>query len=180
MQIQYRTQLVELLKHYNLPLTGIELGVAEGFNSKDLLEAGIEQLYMIDSWEYIDQRGDANNPQEWHNQNYIDAYERVKRFEGKATLIKGRTGDVAPHIKDNYFGLVYIDAAHDYENVKNDIHNYYPKLVEGGIMAFHDFVDNGYYGVKRAVYEFAMENNLEVNIIPENKEEDRGAWFVKK
>lgn len=180
MQIQYRTQLVDLLIHFNLPLTGIELGVAEGFNSKDLLEAGIEQLYMIDAWEHIDQRGDASNPQEWHNQNYIDAQKRVEKYGNKATLLKGLTGEMAKYLADNYFGLVYIDAAHDYVNVNNDIHNYYPKLVEGGVMAFHDFVENGSYGVMRAVYEFAMEHNLEVNIIPENKEEDRGAYFLKK
>jgi transposase len=62
--------------------------------------------------------------------------------------------------------------------VLNDIAAYWSKLVSGGIMSFHDH-ENESYGVKKAVAEFAKENNLEVHLLPENKPEDAGAWIQK-
>ncbi|WP_396442671.1 class I SAM-dependent methyltransferase, partial [Limnospira sp. PMC 1286.21] len=35
--------------------------------------------------------------------------------------------------------LIYIDAAHDYESVTNDLHNFYPLLSQGGIIFGDDF-----------------------------------------
>lgn len=34
--------------------------------------------------------------------------------------------------------LIFIDGAHDYESVKADFELWFPKVIEGGIMAFHD------------------------------------------
>lgn len=34
--------------------------------------------------------------------------------------------------------LIFIDGAHEYEMVKLDFELWYPKLIDGGIMAFHD------------------------------------------
>ena len=51
MEIQHRTELTDLLKFYDLPLTAAEIGIAEGYNSADLLNAGIEKLYMVDAWQ---------------------------------------------------------------------------------------------------------------------------------
>lgn len=34
--------------------------------------------------------------------------------------------------------LLFIDGSHDYKDVKSDFENWYPKLVKGGVMAFHD------------------------------------------
>jgi len=46
--------------------------------------------------------------------------------------------------------FVYLDAAHDYDNVKLDIKCWYPKVREGGILGGHDIIDEG---VKKAVNE---------------------------
>lgn len=34
--------------------------------------------------------------------------------------------------------LIFIDGAHEYEMVKKDFEYWFPKVIEGGIMAFHD------------------------------------------
>lgn len=47
--------------------------------------------------------------------------------------------------------LVYIDASHDYDSVKQDIALWLPHVRDGGIIAGHDY---GFFeGVTRAVYE---------------------------
>jgi predicted O-methyltransferase YrrM len=55
--------------------------------------------------------------------------------------------------------LIFIDGNHDYDDVRADIHNYFPFLAPGGIMFGDDF---GWAGVKKAVHEFAGKHNLTV------------------
>ena len=54
---------------------------------------------------------------------------------------------------------VFIDASHDYENVKKDIEAWYPKVKFGGTLAGHDW---HHHVIKRAVNEFALEKNLKI------------------
>lgn len=68
---------------------------------------------------------------------------------------------------DRSLDFVFIDAAHDYINVKKDILSWYPKVKIGGIIAGHDYPYWG--GVKRAVDE----------VFP-NVENQDPCWFLKK
>jgi predicted O-methyltransferase YrrM len=52
-------------------------------------------------------------------------------------------------------GLVFIDGAHDYESVCDDIEAWHPKLLPGGTMAFHDVVSD-WPGVWQAVHDRAI------------------------
>ena len=49
--------------------------------------------------------------------------------------------------------MIFIDGAHEYEPVKNDFELWFPKVVENGIMAFHDTIDNK-WGSTRVVRQF--------------------------
>jgi hypothetical protein len=85
---------------------------------------------------------------------------------------------MADFVADASCALVYVDADHAYEAVREDIVHWWPKLVPGGIMAFHDFL-NPAYGVRRAVEEFARHANLLIHPLPEDKDEDAGAYIEK-
>lgn len=178
MEIQHRSQLVDLMRYFNLPLIAAELGVAEGLFSRDLLQAGLDKFYSVDAWETLPQTGDGGSPQEWHDKNYQNVIELLKPFGDKSLLIKGISYHVSEKIEDNSLGLVYVDCDHSYIGVTRDINSWWPKLVKGGIMAFHDY-ENTAYGVKKAVQTFAMENNLDIHLIPENNPADAGAWLQK-
>jgi len=52
--------------------------------------------------------------------------------------------------------LIFIDGAHEYDAVKLDFELWSPKVVEGGIMAFHD--TNGRPGSTRAVSELVYKS----------------------
>ena len=173
--VKYRAELPKLLKELGLPLIGAELGVAEGFFSNDLLNGGLEKLYMVDAWATLNVKGDGASPQEWHDTNMNDAIKRVSKHGEKAIICLGLTTDMCHLVPDNSLGLLYLDAGHSYEAVMADLMAWFPKLVKGGVCAGHDF-KNTAYGVERAVMEFAQSK---VYTIPENKQEDAGFLFIK-
>jgi len=51
------------------------------------------------------------------------------------------------------FDLIFIDAAHAYEDVKADIERWLPYVREGGLLVGHDYDANEFPGVARAVQE---------------------------
>jgi len=60
--------------------------------------------------------------------------------------------------QDDSLDFVFIDASHDYENVKKDIELWYPKVKSKGILSGHDYTDN-WPDVISAVNEFSQKNN---------------------
>jgi hypothetical protein len=178
MQIKYRRELVDLLRSLNLPLIGAEVGVAEANHSADLLRNGMDKLFLVDSWNHIPKiRGDGNNHQQWHEQNFAKARRQVKEFGDRAVILRGFSVDMASHVDDDSLSLVYLDADHSYNGVMTDLNTWFPKLKKGGVMAGHDFMSPE-YGVKQAVEEFCKDR-YEVHVIPEDKKEDAGFWFQK-
>lgn len=178
--IKYRRELPKLLKQLGLPMIGVELGVASGFNSYDLLRNGMELLYSVDAWKTLEQTGDGNREAEWHNYNYESTVNLLKPFGKKSIILRGLSSEMAIHVPDNSCGLFYHDAHHSYESVLSDLKIWYPKVIVGGIIACHDYENDWDYGVKKAFNEFAEEYNLEIHSIPEDKLEDAGAFIIKK
>jgi hypothetical protein len=175
-QIKSRSELYKLLPK---DFVSIELGVAEGLFSRDILAMGSALHYMIDSYKTLHQPGDAGNNQEWHNKNFRNAYAITESFGEKRQIIKALTTFAATDFPNEVADLIYVDADHSYGGCIADIQAFWPKLKPGGIMAFHDYDNERDYGVKQAVTEFAKENNLQVNYIPENGYFDAGAWVRK-
>ena len=90
---------------------------------------------------------------------------------------------------DNVFDLIYIDADHTYESVKNDLNSWYSKLKNGGIFAGHDYCE--YYiestktkfGVVKAVDEFVHEKKLDqyFQVTPNGSPDDCWkSWIIIK
>lgn len=55
------------------------------------------------------------------------------------TTYKGYTHDISKQFPDNWLDLVFVDASHLYEDVKQDVEDWYPKLKKDGIMSGHDY-----------------------------------------
>jgi hypothetical protein len=174
--IKHRSQLPQLLKDLKLPLVAAELGVAEGYLSNDFLEGGLERLYMVDAWATLMGPGDGANSQAWHDSNMKNALARVSKHGEKAVILRGLTEDMAYLVPDGSLGMLYLDAGHLYHEVMNDLRAWEKKVINGGIIAFHDYLAPQ-YGVYQAVNDYANKYKYKVFEIPENKSEDAGAWF---
>lgn len=176
MDIKKRIQLGRLLPPN--PVT-VELGVAEGLFSRDILEEWKpSKHYLVDLWEsHPELRGDIAFDQAWHDSNYANTLKLIAPYK-QAEVLRGPTSKMAQHVRDNYVDIVYIDACHEYEAVKNDIKAWWPKIKGGGVIAFHDYLSPD-YGVNRAVSEWAQANSFAVIEIPENSIADAGAYIIK-
>ncbi|MEW6306713.1 MAG: class I SAM-dependent methyltransferase [Verrucomicrobiota bacterium] len=58
--------------------------------------------------------------------------------------------------------LVFIDGQHDYESAKQDYESWYPKVVEGGVMAFHD--TTGWDGPRKVVVDHLFKSHHFKNV----------------
>jgi len=71
---------------------------------------------------------------------------------GRVVKIKKRSLDAVRDFDDASVDVVYIDAIHKYEYVRDDIKAWLPKVRPGGFISGHDY-ERRFAGVKRAVDE---------------------------
>lgn len=79
---------------------------------------------------------------------HLESPHKVRPYQG--TSLAG-----ADYLGAHYgfrFDLVFLDASHDYENVKKDIQAWQPLVKPGGVLCGHDF-SSSWPGVVRAVRE---------------------------
>jgi hypothetical protein len=156
-------------------LIGVEIGVYKGEHALSLLNnLDIKTLYLIDPYKDYNEKS-----KDYKITNLtlakIIANKNLKEYQEKVVKVKKLSSESLNYIPDN-LDFVYIDGNHNYESVVNDIKNYFPKIKLGGIIGGHDFY-NGFAkdhdGVIRAVTEFSVKNNLQLNVeLPD--------WWVVK
>jgi hypothetical protein len=174
--IKVRSDLKQII---NFDLPTVEIGVAEGLFSRDILSWGSPKHYMVDAWQSVpNATGDIASDQSWHDRNLDNVKILTSPYGEKAVILKGFSGEMADKVENNSVGFIYVDGGHAYHVVKQDILKWYPKLVSGGIMAFHDFLHHG-YGVGQAVKEFCHANKIQWHLIPDISDAHAGAYFYK-
>ena len=81
--------------------------------------------------------------------------------------------DAAKLFDDRSLDLVFIDANHTYEHVKEDIEAWYPKIRDGGILSGHDF-SGDFPGVEKAVREYFEPKKKDIFLSHNN------VWIINK
>ena len=188
-QIEIRDHFPLLLNEMGLNNYAMEVGVHRGLYSKLLLDNWLGyKLYLVDAWRYFpSDTVSVDNPD--HNvqlSNIIDTFKNVYPHFGKATMIRELSVDASMIFPDNFFDFVYIDAAHDVENVKKDLNAWYPKVKKGGIFAGHDYFD-GYVHIQIDGIEEYKENKVK-SVVDEffNSEvlstfrDEYPSWYIQK
>lgn len=173
---------IDLAKHFNdLGFkVGAEIGVADGRYSEILCQK-IEGLKLscIDIWfPYGKNWRDEN----YQNKAFETAKERLKNYN--VSLIKQESIKASFLFEDNSLDFVFIDGAHDFDHVMEDIITWTRKVKKGGIVSLHDMYRFRSGGVFEAVCSYCMANNVELNIIPRysgGHKDDQApcAWFIK-
>ena len=116
---------------------GAEVGVEYGYFSEFLCKANPNlKLYCIDAWTTYSGWNDYNN-QERLSEAQEQAVERLAQYN--CEIIKAYSMDAVKTFDDNSLDFVFIDGAHDMQNVVNDISEWSKKVRKGGIISGHDY-----------------------------------------
>lgn len=129
-------------------------------------------VLCIDTWltdvsEYILRKDSLNvNMRPGNDHVLFDLFiKNIKNNSLEETVIPFRLPSMQAGQILYYYGLkfdiIYIDASHEYLNVKYDLELYWNLLEKNGTIFGDDY---NISGVKRAVDEFVKENNLELII----------------
>ena len=127
------------------------------------------QFDCVDTWAGSEehQKGQGFEDADVVNGSLFEVFtNNMKPAEGLYRAVRLPSVEAASLYQDESLDFVFIDASHDYENVKADITAWYPKVKTGGIISGHDFVHGP---VATAVHEL-LWNVKNIN----------GCWAVEK
>jgi hypothetical protein len=166
--ISTREELIKLIPKYSI---GTEIGVFKGEFSKILLETiEPELLYLIDPWEGIIGSGDKNGDNvvqidgnSYYANNIIPKFLFIPQIK-----ILRHYSDIINLFPDSYLDWIYIDGLHEYYAVKYDLETSYNKIKSGGYILGHDYNAKSFPGVVKAVDEFCVEKNLNIEYLTED------------
>ena len=93
----------------------------------------------------------------------------LKKFEKNVHLIQGNSNKVLKKIDMSKIDYVFLDGGHEYNTVKNDLDNCIEVVKKGGTVLCDDYNLGSAPGVKRAIDEFVEKNQLNIEILCENR-----------
>jgi hypothetical protein len=136
----------------------VEIGVNKGETSQLFRHLFPDaHLYLIDPWQLTQDYNQSGTPISRKQKHYEIAYHHVlSLFQGdpKTTLLRMSSQKALPYLP-NDLDLVFIDANHEYLQVRKDILSWLPKVRSGGLLSGHDYDQTipMFSGVKQAVDE---------------------------
>jgi predicted O-methyltransferase YrrM len=155
------TELAWLAEQASKRSQVVEIGSYLGRSTRALADNSCGRVYAIDTWRNADVHPYMRVPpfmlgEDWCWNAFLrnvgdlipDRLEVRRRQSAQAALEfagEGRT-----------FDLIFIDGAHDYQSVKEDIQAWRPLLKDGGLLCGHDFIAK-HMGVVEAVREEVKE-----------------------
>ena len=150
---------------------GAEIGIAGGEHIQYLLKnTKIKKIYGVDPFDVNLWNVPVGVDLEKH---YESVVLKLSQYKKRAEVIRKTSVEGAKDFKDESLDFVFIDAGHGYDDVKNDIEAWLPKVKRTGIIMGHDW-DAGYIGVEQAVrerfgYDYPITNSYPSHV-----------WYVTK
>jgi hypothetical protein len=163
-QVNEREELPSILPEN---IIGCEIGVFEGDYSQVLVDSGkFKELYLVDVFSGVASSGNkrGKNIKTYndasvlfeHNSDRFSKYDFVKVIKEDGISFLNRM--------TNKLDFVYIDTLHTYSQTIQELESAYLAVKSGGIIAGHDYNEEQYSGLVRAVKEFCLKYNLELRL----------------
>jgi SAM-dependent methyltransferase len=108
------------------------------------------EFFCVDTWQGSKEHIFSENNV---NQLYQTFKSNMKPLEGFYKEIISKSTTASQYFENESLDFIFIDASHEYEDVKDDIKSWLPKLKKGGIIAGDDYGNIDFPGVHRAVIE---------------------------
>lgn len=156
--------------------TFVEVGCKEGRTTGHILKALPEvSVVAIDPWCVMPDQANVKHGETYEKWDFaaIEAefWKNVGDDKPRVMQLRMTSEQAAPVCSTRVIDMAFVDAAHDYQSVKDDIKRWYALVREGGILAGHDF-NHKWPGVQRAVAE--SFDLMQVGVGPDS------VWFIIK
>lgn len=155
------------IQSLNSNLIMCEIGVFAGDFSRILFQSQPKELHLIDPFFGLFCSGDKDGKNIKRidlNSAYQCLLNEYKNFTN-VFIHKGTSLDVLKNFADDYFDFMYIDANHEYNYVKQDLEICKHKTKNNGIISGHDYNQDTFPGVYKAVNDFCKNNNTKIDSI---------------
>lgn len=94
----------------------------------------------VDAWSDTDFKRYWNSNKDGLGEGvYAEFLRNIEPIKELVAVIRGDSVKSATNFENKSLDFVFIDADHEYINVKNDINAWLPKVKSGGILAGHDY-----------------------------------------
>lgn len=208
-----RSDFAKVAEHFfKQTNNAIEIGVFTGDFARHNLHFWSGNYYLCDAWSHRPEDAAKNlwdknstSPDEWNHIKNI-AINNTSFAGDRVKVIQSYSVPGAQNFENDFFDWIYLDAMHDYENVKKDIDAWWPKLRQGGLFSGDDYGlcslcnldinmtpqrwanrfgnvakhrDNR-WGTLNALCEFCHTNNLELHITWLNDTHNPSWYIIKK
>lgn len=152
-----------------------EVGVAFGAFSEHMMKHGRPKTFTA-----IDEFGIHKLPMFWGkptsewlgNLTHADFYREkmapiAAEYDCRLSMMEGQSWDCLSLCRNKSFDLIYLDAGHDEQSVRNDAVAAKDKVRPGGVVVFNDYTiydtTSGMpYGVVEVANEFVRRNDCKV------------------
>jgi hypothetical protein len=170
----YRSAVLQAKDGFHFVEIGSWKGSSAAFMGVEILNSGKKiQFDCVDTWE-----GSVEHKTDKTSQFYEPLLETkdalyevfLKNIEPLKDIITPKRAPSVEGAKlyaDDTLNFVFIDAAHDYENVFKDVKAWLPKVKQGGVLAGHDIHDEG---IQKAV----------ADVLGDFKTTEEDVWYYKK
>jgi hypothetical protein len=149
----YQKMAKQLPNNSHIVEVGAWKGKSTAFMAVEIINSGKKiQFDVIDTWAGSVEIQHQTDEMVISNSLYQHFLDNMKPVEDYYTPRRMTSLEAAATYNDNSLDFVFIDASHDYENVKADILAWLPKIKLGGVLAGDDY-DLIWPGVVQAVNE---------------------------
>lgn len=145
-------------------------GRSAAFMAVEIVNSGKKIRFdCVDTWRGSEDM--QNLPEVINDTLYDEFLGNIAPVRKYVKPIRMASIEAAKRYRDSSLDFVFIDAGHEYENVKSDIIAWWPKVSSGGVLAGDDY---GWAGVTEAVKE--TFSNYEVISTGDKRDQ----WHVRK
>jgi len=133
--------------------TGLEVGVADGRFSEHFLRSNENILF---AWHMVEPFPNAQLKERFSISDSGTANFRKGSWAKNGVGISAfkyftKQLSLSPHLvrdlQEDFFDFIYLDGAHDYFTVKQELQRYFSKVTSGGLLAGHDYCNYGEKGL---------------------------------
>lgn len=163
----------------------LEIGSYRGRSTNAIgyaMQRSARKLYCLDIWREFEQQCIRQSDQTAHllpptdYAIFEDFLRNTEWFNDQLCILRGSTNQLQEILPQRFFDLIFIDGAHDYENVFRDITVSLRCLKSGGIICGHDYHTDGGQDVIKAVHELIFLNQ---RFYEHGVFNDTSIWFAR-